>query len=218
MPRVEGRSQQMVNYYFTATATVPARARILRTMSRSVYIASAEGETGKSTVALGLLDLLTRRVGRVGVFRPVSRGGQADVVVEMLLAHPGIDQELAAAMGVTYDDLHADRPAAHAEIVRRFADLSRSFDAVVVVGSDYTDVSTQSELEFNAQIAANLGAPVVLVISGVHRGPAEIRAASDRACAELSAGYARPVAVIANRVQPDAVDATRAALSVGSDL
>ena len=187
-------------------------------MSRSVYIASAEGETGKSTVALGLLDLLTRRVGRVGVFRPVSRGGQHDVVVEMLLAHPGIDQELSTAMGVSYDDLHADRSAAHAEIVRRFAELSRSFDALVVVGSDYTDVSTQSELEFNAQIAANLGAPVVLVVSGLHRGPAEIRAASDRASAELSAGYARPVAVIANRVQPDAVDATRAALNVGSDL
>ncbi len=136
----------------------------------------------------------------------------------MLLAHPGIDQELSTAMGVSYDDLHADRSAAHAEIVRRFAELSRSFDALVVVGSDYTDVSTQSELEFNAQIAANLGAPVVLVVSGLHRGPAEIRAASDRASAELSAGYARPVAVIANRVQPDAVDATRAALSVGSDL
>jgi len=115
-------------------------------MSRSVYIASAEGETGKSTVALGLLDLLTRRVGRVGVFRPVRRGGATDVVIEMLLAHPGIDQERSTAMGVSYDDLHADQAAAHAEIVRRFAELSRTYDALVVIGSDYTDVSTQSEL------------------------------------------------------------------------
>jgi phosphate acetyltransferase len=185
-------------------------------MSSSVYIASAEGETGKSTVALGLLDLLTRRVGRVGVFRPVTRGGATDVVVEMLLSHPGIDQNVGDAIGVSYDELHADRSAAHAEIVRRFAELSRSYDAIVVVGSDYTDVSTQSELEFNAQIAANLGAPVVLVISGVHRSPAEIRAASDRARAELSAGYAHPVAVIANRVNAEAVEATRAALNADS--
>jgi len=36
-------------------------------MSRSVYIASPEGLSGKSAVALGLLDLLCRQVGRVGV-------------------------------------------------------------------------------------------------------------------------------------------------------
>ena len=34
-------------------------------MSRSVFIASPEGSTGKSIVAFGLLDLLTRHVGKV---------------------------------------------------------------------------------------------------------------------------------------------------------
>ncbi|MDY6811579.1 MAG: AAA family ATPase, partial [Actinomycetota bacterium] len=40
--------------------------------SRSIYLASAEGDTGKSTIALGLLSLLSARGGRVGVFRPIS--------------------------------------------------------------------------------------------------------------------------------------------------
>ena len=35
-------------------------------------------------------------------------------------------------------------------------------DAVVVIGSDYTDVVNPSELSFNARIAVNLGAPVLL--------------------------------------------------------
>ncbi len=187
-------------------------------MSRSVYIASAEGETGKSTVALGLLDLLTRRVGRVGVFRPVSAAGGDDTVVALLLSHPGVDQSVASAMGVTYDDLHADRAAAHSEIVSRFHELSRSYDALVVLGSDYTDVSTQSELQFNAQIAANLGSPVVLVISGSGRTPVQIRTAADQARFELTTEHAQAIAVVANRVDPADLEATRAVLAVACDL
>ena len=62
----------------------------MTTTGRNIYITSAEGETGKSTVALGIVDLLTRRVQRVGVFRPVARSTQQrDHVLELLLAHDG---------------------------------------------------------------------------------------------------------------------------------
>ena len=43
------------------------------TEARSVYVASPEGHTGKSVIALGLVDLLLRRVRKVGVFRPITR-------------------------------------------------------------------------------------------------------------------------------------------------
>ena len=36
----------------------------------------------------------------------------------------------------------------------------------MIVGSDYTDVGSPAELGYNARIAANLGAPVLLVLSG----------------------------------------------------
>ena len=154
----------------------------------------------------------------MGVFRPVSVAGEHDRVVELLLSHPGVEQEYADALAVTYDDLHADAAAAHAEIVNRFGDLSHRFDALVVLGSDYADLATQSELAFNARIAANLGSPVVLVVPGVGRTPAQIRSAADLARAELAAEYAQPLAVFANRVAPENLDATRAALAEGEDL
>src|SRR5512145_223430 len=50
----------------------PVASRLGR-MGRSVYIASVEGFTGKSTVALGVLEQLSRRVERLGVFRPIIR-------------------------------------------------------------------------------------------------------------------------------------------------
>ena len=42
-------------------------------MSKSIYVASSEARSGKSLAALGLMELASRRVGRVGFFRPVVR-------------------------------------------------------------------------------------------------------------------------------------------------
>ncbi|MCA1942059.1 MAG: AAA family ATPase, partial [Yonghaparkia sp.] len=140
-------------------------------MSRSIYVTSAEGNSGKSTVALGLVDSLSHRVRRVGVFRPVARSrDEQDYVLEVLLAHDGVDLTYEECVGVGYDDVHADPEAALAVIVERFHAVAQRSDAVVIVGSDYTDVSSPTELSFNARIAANLGAPVLLVLGGRESG------------------------------------------------
>jgi phosphate acetyltransferase len=188
-------------------------------MSRSVYVASPEGLTGKSAVALGLLDALTREVGSVGVFRPLTTAGSGaetddlDLTVDLLVSQPGIEQSYADALGVTYEAARNDPDEALHVIVERFGRLSERFDVLVVLGSDYTDVSTGTELSLNARIAANLGSPVVLVVHGRERSPEQIRAAADGAIAELVANHASVVAVLANRVEAEAQEAVQAALS-----
>lgn len=182
-------------------------------MARSVYIASAEGESGKSTVALGVLELLTRQIGRVGVFRPIVRAGRRrDYVLELLLDHDGVDLEYDTAAGVTYEDVHTDPDAALETIVDRYHAVASKCDAVVVVGSDYTDVASPTEFSYNAQIAVNLAAPVVLVVHGQGREPAEVRAVADMAVTELAAHHGKLVAIVANRVDPDRLDSVREAL------
>ena len=188
-------------------------------MSRSVYLASPEGSSGKSTVALGLVHLLSSEVGRVGIFRPVTESSErTDLVVELLVAQTAVDQSYEEAIGVSYAVMHADPEAALAEIVRRFHDMVSRFDVLLVLGSDYTDVSTPSELAFNAKVAANLGLPVVLVVHGRGRTPEQIRMAADFALTELVAAHALPVAIIANRVEPEDLDAVRKALASHSML
>jgi len=186
-------------------------------VSRSVYFASPEGLTGKSAVALGLLDALTREVGSVGVFRPLTttRSGSDDIdlIVDLLVNQPGISQSYDEAIGVTYDAAREDADEAMHVIIERFGQLSDRFDVILVIGSDYTDVATGTELSFNAKIAANLGSPVVLVVHGRNRSPEQIRAAADSAIAELRANHAHTVAVIANRVDHDAAAAIRTELA-----
>jgi len=182
-----------------------------------VYIASPEGWTGKSAVALGLLDALTREVGSVGVFRPLTDPTSAapggDVIIDLLISQPGINETYDEALGVTYDEARDNPDEALQVIVERFGQLVDRFDVILVVGSDYTDVSTGTELSFNAKIAANLGSPVVLVVHGRDRTPEQVRAAADSGIAELRANHAQTVAVIANRAEEGAEDSIRAALT-----
>jgi phosphate acetyltransferase len=188
-------------------------------MARSIYITSAEGHSGKSTVALGVLDTLTHQIQRVGVFRPIARSiVERDYVLEALLSHDGVDLDYDECVGVTYDDVHADPEAALSRIVERYKAVEAKCDAVVIVGSDYTDVGSPTELSFNARIAANLGAPVLLVLTGRRtdesggRSPDEMRQIADLAIPELVTAHAGLLGVVVNRADPDALEAITAAI------
>ncbi|MGO1545822.1 MAG: phosphate acetyltransferase [Microbacterium gubbeenense] len=188
-------------------------------MARSIYITSAEGHSGKSTIALGVLDSLSRVSPRVGVFRTIARSvTEPDYVLEMLLDHDGTDLDYADCIGVTYDDVRADPEGALAEIVARFKRVEDRCDAVVVLGSDYTDVGSPAELAYNARIAANLGTPVLLVLGGrkpqghvpelgsaAARSPRDMEQLASLAVAELGRANAELAATIVNRA-----DASRA--------
>ncbi|NOX84392.1 MAG: AAA family ATPase, partial [Chlorobi bacterium] len=40
-------------------------------MSKNLYIAASEAETGKSLIVLGIMDFLSRHLTRIGFFRPI---------------------------------------------------------------------------------------------------------------------------------------------------
>jgi len=195
-------------------------------VARSIYITSAEGHTGKSTVALGVLESLRHSVERVGVFRPIARStDERDYVLELLLQRITADISYEDALGVTYDDVHADADAALGEIVQRFRAVEAQCDTVVILGSDYTDVGSPTELGYNARIAANLGAPVLLVLGGRigqgfgerlgqadPRSPEELRQLAEIAVAELRTEHAGLLAVIANRADDGMLDEIVAAV------
>ncbi|WP_425003337.1 phosphate acetyltransferase [Mycolicibacterium sp. S3B2] len=169
----------------------------------AIYVASPEGDTGKSTVALGILHRLTATAAKVGVFRPITRmGEQRDYILELLLDHTTAGLPYEECVGVSYQQLHADPDAAIADIVDRFHQVADQCDAVVVVGSDYTDVATPSELSMNARIAANLGIPVVLTVKGRDRTPDQIVKLVEVCVDEIAAQHAHTAAVVVNRSDP----------------
>ena len=187
-------------------------------MTRSIYVAAPEAQTGKSVVALGLLDALLRGVESVGVFRPLVRAGGRDDILEMLLSQPGISLDYDEAVGITYDEMRSDPEAGLQTIVATFGRISPRFDAIVVLGSDYADVTSPTELAYNAEIAANLNSSLLLVVSGADRDANDVRMAAESALSEFTAHHVQTIGVIANRVTPEILDDTVAALRELTDL
>ncbi len=188
-------------------------------MTASIYLTSAEGRTGKSAVAIGVLDALLAEAPRVGVFRPLIRSrDERDRVLELLLSRASAELDYEQCIGATYEEAHEDPDAALARIVAAYRSVRAHCDVVLVVGSDFTDVAAPTELTFNARIAANLDTPVLLILGGRrHRhaetlGQSEARSAADLAqlaelsAHELRAEHATLLAAIVNRADPDELE------------
>ncbi|MCV7282753.1 phosphate acetyltransferase [Mycolicibacterium flavescens] len=179
----------------------------------AIYVASPEGDTGKSTIALGLMHRLTATVASVGVFRPITRLGEdRDYILELLLGQSTAGLPYEDCVGVGYEQLHDDPDGALGEIVDRYHRMAEKCDAVLIVGSDYTDVAAPSELSTNARIAANLGAPVVLAVKAKDRSPDQVAHIVDICLGEIAAQHAHTAAVVANRCDPAALSAVVDAL------
>ncbi len=182
-------------------------------MARNVYVASVEGHTIKSAIALGVLDNLKRAYPKVGVFRAVSPKAESkDQVLEMLHELSGSEINIESCTGANYQDVHGSPDRALAQIIERFKAIESSVDAMVILGSDYTDVVSPAELSFNAKVATNLAAPMILVLSGrdslsgeenLGQSPAraakEIGQVAELAMQELTEANTALLAVIVNR-------------------
>ena len=193
----------------------------------AIYIASPEGDTGKSTIALGILHRLAATVARVGVFRPITRrpvgqersdsgdesSEERDYILELLLAHTTAGLTYDECVGVGYQQLHDDPDNALADIVDRYHQVAERCDAVLIVGSDYTDVASPSELSVNARIAVNLGAPVVLAVRAADRTPDDVAHVVELCLSEIAGQRAHTAAVVANRCAPGELEAVTAALT-----
>jgi len=176
-------------------------------VARSVYLTSVGSGGGKSTVALGLAELLSRQVERIGAFRPLVPNRGPDQILALLTERYRVALPLEELHGVTYAEataLVADgrREELISRIVARYREVERRCPAVVVVGSDFADGDGAGarELAFNARLATEFGSVVVPVVDGFGQEPEAIAAAVRGAYHDLEDLRATVVAVVANRV------------------
>ncbi|MFE5583970.1 phosphate acetyltransferase [Kitasatospora sp. NPDC056531] len=183
-------------------------------MARSVYVTGIDRGDGRQAVELGVMELLTRQVDRVGVFRPLVHAAApgesgSDHVVELLRGRYRIELPGSELYGLTYEEAAALQAARGQDelvstLVDRFRALERRCQAVLVLGTDFADTNIPDELAFNARLANEFGAAVLPVVGGQGKDPEAVitevlgahRAYTDLGCETL--------AVIANRTAPSA--------------
>ncbi|MEV8511949.1 phosphate acetyltransferase [Dactylosporangium sp. NPDC051484] len=165
-------------------------------MARIVYLVEHGPDSGKSAVALGLAELLSRKVPRIGVFRPVAPASD-DVLLELLRLRYGIGDD--RLFGVTFAEASAMLAAGRSEelvgqIVERFRPVAQQHDAVVVIGTDIDD-----DLAFNVRLAHEFGAVVVSVVNGSGADAATLDSEARQAYHALADLDATVAAVILNK-------------------
>ncbi len=168
--------------------------------------------SGKSIVALGLVELLSRRVSRVGFYRPIVQT-VPDNDLELIRAHYDVPDERIGYAFTASERTDAGRAtrAGMERIVERFKTIESVSDFVVVEGTDFTGASSPIELQVNARIAEHLGLPIVAVINGDHTTAEEI--VERIAVGRDSLGDEAITAIIVNRVEPAMLGPLDAALS-----
>lgn len=193
------------------------RSGTVSRMAKSIYVMSPEGLVGKSAIALGVIEALAREVQSVGVFRPIIRSDGRDGILETLVHQPAVNGQYDKSYGVEYSAVHRNPEDAMSEIIASYSELQARYDAMVILGSDFTDVLGSTEFAYNASIAANLNAPVLLVVRGNDKSPEGLRHLVDNALDELALHHCEAVGVVASRIAPESLAKYRSALE-GIDL
>ena len=181
-------------------------------MTTSVYLAAIENHIGKSAIAVTLIDAFRARGQSVAVFKPLVRSQDRDQQLEALV-NLCSDQDYAEGVGVTYEEIGADIEGSLSRVVAQFGELSKKYEAIVVVGSDFTDVATPVEVGLNGRIAANLNTPVLTIVSGRGRTTDQIMRSARLALSEFQALGLHLVGVLVGRVNDDMLDEVNVALS-----
>ncbi|WP_327234428.1 phosphate acetyltransferase [Streptomyces sp. NBC_01317] len=173
-------------------------------MTRSVYVTGIDRGDGRQVVELGVMELLTRQVDRVGVFRPLVHDGP-DRLFELLRTRYRLSQEPSAVYGLDYHEATALQ-AEHgtdelvSRLVERFHRVAREYEVVLVLGTDFAATQLPDELSLNARLANEFGASVIAVVGGKDQSAESVRSEARNAHRAYEALGCDVLSVVVNRV------------------
>ncbi|MGJ8759734.1 phosphate acetyltransferase [Polaribacter sp. AHE13PA] len=143
-------------------------------MSKAIYIAAIESDSGKSLVSLGLLRMMLTKSSKVGYFRPIInevKDSKFDDHTNTAINFFNLD--------IDYDDCYAYKHNEVVEllsegktddvihkVIKKYKKLEAKYDYVLVEGTDFSGEGGFTELDVNLMIAKNLGIPALIVGSG----------------------------------------------------
>ncbi len=175
-------------------------------MANSLYIAATEVRSGKSLVALGLMEMLLRRIEKVGFFRPICSNNY-DHDINLISSQFDLNIPYEQMYGLTTEEISALFSAGQEDtiverVIEKYRRLSETCDFVLCEGTDFVSSTSAFELDINAEICKNLGAPVLLVANAYEKDfnttitniELAINSFRDKGC--------HTIAIIVNRIEP----------------
>ncbi|KIA98419.1 MULTISPECIES: phosphate acetyltransferase [unclassified Flavobacterium] len=183
-------------------------------MSKAVYIATSEQNSGKSIITLGLMSMLMGKTAKVGYFRPIVEDfidGELDNHIETVITHFNLDIKFEDAFAITKSKLIKKKNKGKIGevldlIIEKYKRLEERFDFVLVEGTSFTGEGTVIELDTNVLIAKNLGIPTIILGSGIGKTLDELVDNLSLVYNSFKIKEVEVLAVIANKVQIENVE------------
>ena len=148
-------------------------------MCKKIFIGATGQHCGKTTISLSLMHLAKRKYRRVGFMKPIGpkcieyRGLVMDKDAAMIASVCGLDQDAALMSPMTLvpgttrrfldGELSPDAP--RKAILRACAELEQRHDFLIIEGAGHGGVGSVVGVN-NAQVAAMLQAPVMMITGG----------------------------------------------------
>jgi phosphate acetyltransferase len=178
-------------------------------MTNAIYLTTTEPYSGKSVVALGLMNLLTSRAERIAYFKPVISGDrpEEDSHLSVIAAHFNLTTDFNSMFAFSGKELVKHLNAGREtfvidSIIDKFKRLQETHDFVVVEGTDFTNI-TNEEFDINISIAENLGIPVVIIVNAEGKHVQEITDTAVSATKSFADKGVQVLTVIANKVKAE---------------
>lgn len=147
-------------------------------MAKNLFITATETRSGKSAIALGIMELLIRNVGRVGFFRPLIHaapdGKKIDNDIRLFSSY--------FKLGIPHEKMFAYTLAEAGNLIGRgrqdellegifnaYKEIEKDHDFILCEGIELEGSTASFEFDLNAQITKNLGCPVLLVANAHHK-------------------------------------------------
>ncbi|MFD1605819.1 phosphate acetyltransferase [Flavobacterium artemisiae] len=189
-------------------------------MSKAIYIATSDHNSGKSIITLGLMSILIGKTAKVGYFRPIIEDfvdGEVDNHIETVLSHYNLDIKIEDAYAITKSKLIKKKNKGKIGevldlIIEKYKKLEERFDFVLVEGTSFTGEGTSIELDTNVLIAKNLGIPTIIIGSGIGKTLDELVDSLSLVYNSFKVKEVEVLSVFANKVQPENIELVRKGL------
>ncbi len=181
-------------------------------MIKTVFITSTEPYSGKSIVSLGLINMLLGKAQKIGYFKPIisTPEGKQDDHIRTVLQYFDLPVSYEDAHAFTWQEaMQRSENDSQGEmidtIIRKYKQLEDKYDFTVIEGSDYQGEGTAFEFEVNASIAKNLGAPVIVTLSGENKTTAQVANSAITVVRNFESRELQVLAVIVNKIAHEQV-------------
>lgn len=178
-------------------------------MNKAIYIATAEPNSGKSIVSLGLMQSLLGKAAKVGYFRPIIddfKPGEIDNHINTVSTYFNLDIKFEDAYAFRRSEVIRKKNENKEDeiigkIIEKYKALEDRFDFILVEGTSFTGESSIMEFDINVLIAKNLGVPAIILASGIGKTLEEFVGNLQMAFDSFKDKGVEVLAVIANKVE-----------------